>query len=25
VLPGRPQAGGTYHATISITVYNLGS
>ena len=25
VLPGRPQAGGTYRATISITVYNLGS
>lgn len=25
VLPGRPQAGGAYHATISLTVYNLGS
>ena len=25
VLPGRPQAGGTYRATISLTVFNLGS
>jgi hypothetical protein len=25
VLPGRPQAGGEYHATISMTVYDLGS
>jgi hypothetical protein len=24
-LPGRPQAGGTYRATISLTVYDLGS
>jgi hypothetical protein len=25
VVPGRPQAGGSYRATISITVFNLGS
>jgi hypothetical protein len=24
-LPGRPQAGGSYRATISLTVFNLGS
>jgi len=25
VRPGRPQASGTYSATISLTIYNLGS
>jgi hypothetical protein len=25
VRPGRPQAGGAYHATIPLTVFNLGS
>ncbi len=25
VLPGRPQASGSYSATISLTVFNLGS
>jgi hypothetical protein len=25
VLPNRPQASGTYSATISLTIYNLGS